>query len=45
MTVKVGDTLPSAPASLTETAPDKTVEFPTKGKIVIVGVPGAYTRK
>ncbi|KAF8426100.1 Redoxin [Terfezia claveryi] len=43
MTVKVGDKLPSAPASLTEKAPDKTVEFPAEGKIVIVGVPGAYT--
>jgi len=45
MTISVGDKLPSAPASLTETAPDKTVELPTEGKIVIVGVPGAYTRR
>ncbi|RPB21745.1 Redoxin [Terfezia boudieri ATCC MYA-4762] len=43
MTVRVGDKLSSAPASLTETAPDKTVQFPTEGKIIIVGVPGAYT--
>ncbi|KAF8420724.1 Redoxin [Tirmania nivea] len=43
MTITVRDKLPSAPASLTETAPNKTVELPNKGKIVIVGVPGAFT--
>ena len=45
MTIKVGDKLPPAPPTLTETTPETRVEFSTHGKIVIVGVPGAYTRK
>lgn len=45
MTISVGDKLPSAPASLTEVKPENTVELLAKGKIIIVGVPGAYTRK
>lgn len=45
MTIKAGDKLPQVPASLTVEAPDKTATIPNTGKIIIVGVPGAFTRK
>ncbi|KAF8453888.1 Redoxin [Kalaharituber pfeilii] len=43
MTIKVGEQLPPAPPSLTEEKPDAQASFNTSGKIVVVGVPGAYT--
>jgi len=43
MTIQSGDLLPSPPDSLTEKDPGSPVRFQTEGKILIVGVPGAYT--
>ena len=45
MAIEVGQNLPVAPASLTEKDPETRVIFPPSQKILIVGVPGAYTRK
>ncbi|KAI5776583.1 Redoxin [Geopyxis carbonaria] len=42
MAISKGSKLPAAPKSLWEEAPDKPITF-SSGKILIVGVPGAYT--
>ncbi|KAI5850858.1 Redoxin [Tricharina praecox] len=43
MAITVGSKLPAAPASVWETSPENAVIIPTSGKVVIVGVPGAFT--
>lgn len=42
--IKVNDALPAPPDSLWEGSPNKAVNFPTSGKFIIVGLPGAFTR-
>jgi 2-Cys peroxiredoxin 5 len=44
MTIAVGSKLPSPPKSLWESAPENSVTFPSSGKFVLLGVPGAFTR-
>nr|AFK44899.1 unknown [Medicago truncatula] len=39
----VGSPLPAPPKSLWEGEADKSAEFPSEGKFIIVGVPGAFT--
>ncbi|KAL7268713.1 Peroxisomal membrane associated protein 20 [Rhizina undulata] len=41
--VAVRSPLPPVPKSLWEGEPEKSVEFPREGKIIILGVPGAFT--
>lgn len=42
--VAVGSTVPAPPKSLWEKSDGNSVVFPTSGKYIIVGVPGAFTR-
>lgn len=42
--VSVGSTVPAPPKSLWEKSDGNTVSFPTSGKYIILGVPGAFTR-
>lgn len=44
MAIATGSKLPAPPASLWENAPENTVNFPDTGKIILLGVPGAFTR-
>jgi 2-Cys peroxiredoxin 5 len=44
MTIAPGSKLPAPPATLWENAPENKVTFPSSGKFIIVGVPGAFTR-
>ncbi|RPB16453.1 Redoxin [Morchella conica CCBAS932] len=41
--VSVGSTVPAPPKSLWEKSDGNTVSFPTSGKYIILGVPGAFT--
>ncbi|CCX05998.1 Redoxin [Pyronema domesticum] len=43
MAIAVGSKLPAPPASLWENAPENSVTFPETGKIILLGVPGAFT--
>ncbi|KAI5810327.1 Redoxin [Pyronema omphalodes] len=43
MAIATGSKLPAPPASLWENAPENTVNFPDTGKIILLGVPGAFT--
>lgn len=41
--IAAGTALPAAPASLWETSPENSFQFPKQGKFIIAGVPGAFT--
>ncbi|RPB01187.1 Redoxin [Choiromyces venosus 120613-1] len=41
--ISVGSLIPAAPGSLWVEKEDNTVSFPSSGKYIIVGVPGAFT--
>ncbi|KAL0631355.1 hypothetical protein Q9L58_009785 [Maublancomyces gigas] len=41
--ISVGSSLPEAPSSLWEGSANASVKFPATGKIIIVGLPGAFT--
>ncbi|KAA8893311.1 Redoxin [Sphaerosporella brunnea] len=43
MTIAPGSKLPAPPATLWEGGPEKQVTFPSSGKFIIIGVPGAFT--
>ena len=42
--ISVGSSIPAAPGSLWVEKDNNTVSFPSSGKYIIVGVPGAFTR-
>jgi len=42
--ISVGSSIPAAPGSLWVEKDNNTLSFPSSGKYIIVGVPGAFTR-